>query len=205
MFDIGFSELVLIALVALVVLGPERLPKAARLAGMWLRKARTHWNAVKDELERELASEELKRSLKQAQDAAAHLQAEVENARRGLDQQVRQAASDVAGTVATATTAAASTGDDAPRRMPGSPFTEQELRDAGFLDDEPTALPLAEAAPVAAAPLPAAGAATHEHVAAERTHATAEIPAHTDADAVEADAVQSSLPFADPRPPRGPR
>ena len=46
MFDIGFSELVLIALVALVVLGPERLPKAARRAGLWVRRARAHWYAV---------------------------------------------------------------------------------------------------------------------------------------------------------------
>ncbi len=40
MFDIGFSELFLIAIVALVVLGPERLPKAARFAGLWVRRAR---------------------------------------------------------------------------------------------------------------------------------------------------------------------
>lgn len=63
MFDLSFGELLVIALVALVVLGPERLPKAARMAGLWARKARAHWHAVKDELERELAAEELKRSL----------------------------------------------------------------------------------------------------------------------------------------------
>ncbi|MCJ1888528.1 Sec-independent protein translocase protein TatB, partial [Pseudomonas sp. LA21] len=40
MFDIGFSELLVIAVVALVVLGPERLPKAARFAGLWVRRAR---------------------------------------------------------------------------------------------------------------------------------------------------------------------
>ena len=43
MFDIGFSELLVIAVVALLVLGPERLPKAARYAGLWVRKARGHW------------------------------------------------------------------------------------------------------------------------------------------------------------------
>lgn len=64
MFDIGFSELVLIALVALVVLGPERLPRAARLAGLWVRRARAHWYAVKSELEQELAADELRRSLR---------------------------------------------------------------------------------------------------------------------------------------------
>ena len=69
MFDIGFSELVVIALVALVVLGPERLPKAARLAGLWVRRARAHWYAVKSELEQELAADELRRSLRETQDA----------------------------------------------------------------------------------------------------------------------------------------
>ena len=46
MFDVGFSELLLIAVVALLVLGPERLPKAARFAGLWVRRARAQWNSV---------------------------------------------------------------------------------------------------------------------------------------------------------------
>jgi sec-independent protein translocase protein TatB len=74
MFDIGFTELLLIAVVALVVLGPERLPKAARFAGLWVRRARAQWFSVKSELERELAAEELKRSLHDAKQAAARLQ-----------------------------------------------------------------------------------------------------------------------------------
>ena len=68
MFDIGFSELFLVAVVALIVLGPERLPKAARFAGLWVRRARAQWYSVKAELENELADEELKRSLRQARD-----------------------------------------------------------------------------------------------------------------------------------------
>ena len=63
MFDFGFSELLVIAVVALLVLGPERLPKAARFAGLWVRKARAQWYSVKSEFERELASDELKRSI----------------------------------------------------------------------------------------------------------------------------------------------
>ena len=69
MFDIGFSELLVIAVVALIVLGPERLPKAARFAGLWVRRARAQWHSVKDELERELAADELKRSLRETRDA----------------------------------------------------------------------------------------------------------------------------------------
>ena len=64
MFDVGFSELLIIAVVALLVLGPERLPKAARFAGLWVRRARAQWYSVKAELERELASEDLQHSLK---------------------------------------------------------------------------------------------------------------------------------------------
>ena len=64
MFDIGLSEILIVAIVALVVLGPERLPKAARLAGFWVRKARAQWYTVKAELESEMANEELKNSLK---------------------------------------------------------------------------------------------------------------------------------------------
>ncbi len=69
MFDVGFSELLLVALVALVVLGPERLPRAARFVGLWVRRARAQWHSVKAELERDLAAEELQRSLREGRDA----------------------------------------------------------------------------------------------------------------------------------------
>src|SRR5690554_4516616 len=55
MFDIGFSKLFMIAVVALVVLGPKRLPHAAKFAGLWVRRARAQWHSVKSDLERELA------------------------------------------------------------------------------------------------------------------------------------------------------
>ena len=63
MFDVGFFELLVIGVVALVVLGPERLPKAARFAGLWVRKARAQWYSVKSEFERELAADEMRRSI----------------------------------------------------------------------------------------------------------------------------------------------
>ena len=89
MFDVGFGELLLIAVVALVVLGPERLPKAARFAGLWVRRARAQWYSVKAELERELEAEELKRSLQDTQaslrQAEAALREEAEAARQGLE------------------------------------------------------------------------------------------------------------------------
>lgn len=90
MFDIGFSELVLIAVVALIVLGPERLPRAARFAGLWVRRARAQWYSVRSEFEREMAADELKRSLQEAKDAVRETEASFrttgEQARRELEQ-----------------------------------------------------------------------------------------------------------------------
>jgi sec-independent protein translocase protein TatB len=63
MFEIGFSELVLVGLVALLVIGPERLPKVARLAGFWLGKARTMMASVKAEIRQELHAEEIRQVL----------------------------------------------------------------------------------------------------------------------------------------------
>jgi len=60
MFDVGFWELVLCAIVALVVLGPERMPVAVRSVAHWVRIARSTLNAVKSEFEHELALGPLK-------------------------------------------------------------------------------------------------------------------------------------------------
>src|SRR5688500_5352939 len=93
MFDIGFSELLVIAVVALIVLGPERLPKAARFAGLWVRRARAQWYAVKSELEHELAAEELQRSLRETRDAVqrtdSELRAQGDALQRDIDDALR--------------------------------------------------------------------------------------------------------------------
>src|SRR5512139_1790246 len=73
MFDVGFSELLLTALVALLVIGPERLPKVARTIGLWTGRARRFVNQVKDDIEREMKAEELKRIVQeQAKSAGIH-------------------------------------------------------------------------------------------------------------------------------------
>ncbi len=61
MFDIGFWEIFLILILALLVVGPERLPKAARTAGYWLGKARRYVEGVKEEVASEFDVNELKR------------------------------------------------------------------------------------------------------------------------------------------------
>jgi len=96
MFDFSFGELGLIAVVALVVLGPERLPKVARTAGALVRRARTSWQSVKDEIERELEAEELKRSLSEARAAAEDLRQDIHAASNEMKTSTQGVASDIA-------------------------------------------------------------------------------------------------------------
>ncbi len=70
MIELSFSKLLLLAIIALVVLGPEKLPKAARMAGAMLRRLRLGWESVRSEVERELELEEIRRSAKEAAERA---------------------------------------------------------------------------------------------------------------------------------------
>jgi sec-independent protein translocase protein TatB len=63
MFGISFSELLLVGLVALLVLGPERLPGAARTAGLWIGRLKRSFNAIKMEVEREIGADDIRRQL----------------------------------------------------------------------------------------------------------------------------------------------
>ncbi|MCO3059290.1 Sec-independent protein translocase subunit TatB, partial [Pseudomonas aeruginosa] len=63
MFGISFSELLLVGLIALLVLGPERLPGAARTAGLWIGRLKRSFNTIKQEVEREIGADEIRRQL----------------------------------------------------------------------------------------------------------------------------------------------
>ena len=63
MFDIGFWELTTIAVIALVVIGPDKLPGVARTAGKWVGRARRFVGDVKTDIDRELKQEELKKAI----------------------------------------------------------------------------------------------------------------------------------------------
>ncbi len=65
MFDVGFSEMLLVALIALLVFGPDRLPRVAREVALWIRKVRIMASSVKQEIDRELQLQELKETLEQ--------------------------------------------------------------------------------------------------------------------------------------------
>lgn len=63
MFDIGFWELLLIAVVALVVVGPERMPRLIRVTGLWIGRANASIQSVRTEISRELRAEDLRKSI----------------------------------------------------------------------------------------------------------------------------------------------
>jgi sec-independent protein translocase protein TatB len=63
MFEVGFSEICMVALVALLVIGPEKLPKVARMAGFWIAKSKRMVASVKQEIHEEFQAEELRQSL----------------------------------------------------------------------------------------------------------------------------------------------
>lgn len=90
MFDIGFSELIVIAVVALVVIGPERLPKVARTIGHLLGKAQRYVNDVKTEINREMEIDELRRLQAEMQEAARKLETNVHQTMRETEDSVQQ-------------------------------------------------------------------------------------------------------------------
>lgn len=108
MFDIGFWELAIIALVALVVVGPERLPKLAYTAGKWLGKGRKVLQQVKSEIDKEIKAEELKEILEEQKKQLNPLEEIVEETGESLRDITNEANKSVRELEKSAT------GDDAP-------------------------------------------------------------------------------------------
>ncbi|HEX4869250.1 MAG TPA: Sec-independent protein translocase protein TatB [Moraxellaceae bacterium] len=112
MFDVGFSELLLLAIVALVVLGPEKLPHAARIAGAWVGRIRRTVTSMQAEIEREVAAQEVRQQFEKqfrdlgGQDFVKELEAE----RRDIEQAISDTAAEAAAPVGGVATPAASHG-----------------------------------------------------------------------------------------------
>jgi sec-independent protein translocase protein TatB len=84
MIEISFGKLILLAVIALIVLGPEKLPGAARTAGALLRRVRTGWDSVRAEVERELQVEEIRKQAREAAARATAAQAELDETLRKM-------------------------------------------------------------------------------------------------------------------------
>ena len=113
MFDVGFTELLLLAIIGLLVLGPERLPKVARTLGGLSRKARSSWINLKRSIDAEINAEEIKQPLKKAQE---NLRSAVD----GVDKQLKDVSARANAGIAAATSAAkgAANGADSAKEKP---------------------------------------------------------------------------------------
>ncbi|WOJ92620.1 Sec-independent protein translocase protein TatB [Congregibacter variabilis] len=76
MFDIGFAELLIIGVVALIVIGPERLPDAVRTASAWLNRIRRGFNDIKQEVQQELHNDAVMKDLRSLRDTGEELRKE---------------------------------------------------------------------------------------------------------------------------------
>ena len=130
MFDIGFSEIVVIGVVALIVIGPERLPKTARTLGLLFGRLQRYVNDVKADINREMELDELRRLKQQVQGAAQEFKqsvtsvaTEVESGVRSVEQQLNDAAREAHGTTPSAAAAEA----PAPTAEPAVPDRQPSL------------------------------------------------------------------------------
>ena len=96
MFDVGFSELVVIGLVALIVFGPEELPRVARTVGHLMGKMRRYVSDVKADISREMEMADLQRMKQEVTDAASEIQNSINDQARALQQEFQQATASVA-------------------------------------------------------------------------------------------------------------
>ena len=87
MFELSFGKMMIIAVVALIVLGPEKLPKVARTLGHLLGRARGYANQVKQDIDREMQMDELRKLQEQAKDAARSFETAVNDAGRTVEQE----------------------------------------------------------------------------------------------------------------------
>ncbi|MCP1373112.1 Sec-independent protein translocase protein TatB [Dyella lutea] len=122
MIEISFGKLLLLAVIALIVLGPEKLPVAARTAGTLLRRLRSGWDSVRAEVERELQVEEIRRAAREAAAQAEAAQARLNEVQSKVDEAARQAGKVAAPDVSTLADApVASPAPDEPALMTGKP------------------------------------------------------------------------------------
>ena len=140
MFDVSFSELALIGIIALIVLGPERLPKVARTVGHLLGRAQRYVNDVKTDIQREMDLDELKNLKGQMEDAAKSVKSSMQDAADSLKtplDEAQQALKDASASVGNLTDSIKA--DIKESSEPGQTFVHPELT-------EPPAEPAAEAA-----------------------------------------------------------
>ena len=109
MFDVGFSEILVIGIVALVVIGPERLPRVARTAGVLFGRLQRYVTQVKADIGREIEMSDLKQAKSEFENAARSFKAEIEAKGADVEREIRDAQGQIERDLALKADAAAGT------------------------------------------------------------------------------------------------
>ena len=125
MFDIAFSEIAVIAVVALVVIGPERLPKVARTLGHMFGRLQRYVNDVKADINREIELDELRKLKGEVQSAAQEIERSVTQVASEVEGGVRSVETELNATAAEATAPATPTAPTAPASDHAAPPVPQ--------------------------------------------------------------------------------
>lgn len=133
MFDIAFSELLIIGIVALIVIGPERLPKVARTAGQWLGKLNRYVAQVKQDIDRDIKLEELRKLQQEMKETAQRYEILADETRREIEQEADHVKRVVA--------AMSATDDGLTKKAYEELMAERADKASTAAADEPTALP----------------------------------------------------------------
>lgn len=158
MFDLGFSELIVIAVVTLIVVGPERLPKVARTAGHLLGRLQRYVSDVKSDIQREMQLEELKKLQQQVEQQARDLETSMRGQVQSVEADLAQTAADAKSGLdgqpaAEAAVSAAPVAEAAPAQPPATPAEVANLPDAQPADSVVDSRQLELGLAPAAAPL----------------------------------------------------
>jgi sec-independent protein translocase protein TatB len=127
MFDIGFSELMVIAVVALIVIGPERLPKVARTLGHLFGRMQRYVNDVKADISREMELDELKKLQSSMQDAARSFEQSVTQEVNATQSELQKIAQEANPTVLPPPVPEMTAAGDAAQALPPEPTPQMEL------------------------------------------------------------------------------
>jgi sec-independent protein translocase protein TatB len=135
MFDIGFSELLVIGVVALIVIGPERLPRVARTVGHLMGRMQRYVADVKADIDREVELEELRKMRDSVQQAATNIETSVQSELNKAETELNQAAKAASGEEATTLSADAQV-SPAPEKPPPAIEEKKEVGAVAAIEEK---------------------------------------------------------------------
>ena len=149
MFDIGFTEVTLIAVIGLLVIGPERLPRVAREIGLWVGRIRRYVSQVRADIEREVRAEELReivsKPAQELKEAIKETEKTIRDTEKTIKEEEKKLESDLKGDDGTQSASAAGAAEKGPETAPAPAPGDATASTANGSDSAPAAGGVSEA------------------------------------------------------------